>query len=90
MHGRRVFGALGHWILRCLHDDGTALVEGEQGQRKIAAGSMLPGTGRVKSIEWHGANWVVISAAGPSARRIGAGAHGAQHSQTPASEACQA
>jgi hypothetical protein len=54
---------LDNWVLRGVHD-GTALVEGAQGLREVAPGSVLPGAGRVKSIERHGANWVVITTAG--------------------------
>ena len=54
---------LENWVLRGVHD-GTALVEGAQGLREVAPGSVLPGAGRVKSIERHGANWVVITTAG--------------------------
>jgi hypothetical protein len=54
---------LDNWVLRGVHD-GTALVEGAQGLREVSPGSVLPGAGRVKSIERHGANWVVITTAG--------------------------
>jgi hypothetical protein len=54
---------LDNWVLRGVHE-GTALVEGAQGLREVAPGSVLPGAGRVKSIERHGANWVVITTAG--------------------------
>ena len=54
---------LDNWVLRGVHD-GTALVEGAQGLREVAPGSVLPGAGRVKSIERHGGNWVVITTAG--------------------------
>ncbi len=54
---------LDNWVLRGVHD-GTALVEGTQGLREVSPGSVLPGAGRVKSIERHGGNWVVITTAG--------------------------
>jgi hypothetical protein len=54
---------LDNWVLRGVHD-GTALVEGAQGLREVTPGSVLPGAGRVKSIERHGGNWVVITTAG--------------------------
>jgi hypothetical protein len=55
--------ALDGWVLRGVHD-GTALVEGSSGLREVAPGSLLPGAGRVKSIERHGGNWVVLTTAG--------------------------
>jgi hypothetical protein len=54
---------LDNWVLRGVHD-GTALVEGAQGLREVTPGSVLPGAGRVKSIERHGGEWVVITTAG--------------------------
>ena len=35
-----------------------------KGLREVTPGSVLPGAGRVKSIERHGGNWVVITTAG--------------------------
>ncbi|MGC1861763.1 MAG: hypothetical protein WA733_11725, partial [Methylocystis sp.] len=60
---------LDNWVLRGVHD-GTALVEGAEGLREVTPGSVLPGAGRVKSIERHGANWVVITTAGVIDPRI--------------------
>ncbi|MGA8171187.1 MAG: hypothetical protein WB816_10230 [Methylocystis sp.] len=54
---------LDNWVLRGVHD-GAAVVVGAHGVHEVAPGALLPGAGRVKSIERHGANWVVLTTAG--------------------------
>jgi hypothetical protein len=51
------------WIVRDVYD-GAALVEGRQGTIEVVPGDILPGAGRVKSIEKRGPGWIVITSEG--------------------------
>jgi prefoldin subunit 5 len=52
-----------NWIVREVYD-GTALVESPRGAIEVAPGEMIPGAGRVKSIERRGSGWIVITSEG--------------------------
>lgn len=49
-----------NWIVRDVYD-GIALVESPQGAVEVAPGEVIPGAGRVISIERRGAGWIVIT-----------------------------
>lgn len=51
------------WVLRDVYD-GLALVEGAEGTIEVAPGEVLPGAGRVKSIERSGKGWIVVTSRG--------------------------
>ncbi len=51
------------WVVREVYD-GIALVEGADGPVEVAPGELLPGAGRVKSIERSGRGWVVVTSRG--------------------------
>jgi TolA-binding protein len=51
------------WIVRDVYD-GTALIENPQGTIEVAPGDIIPGAGRVKSIERRGSGWIVITSEG--------------------------
>ncbi|ACB94313.1 hypothetical protein [Beijerinckia indica] len=48
------------WVVRDVYQ-GIALVEGKKGALQVARGEMIPGAGRVQSIEKRGQGWVVIT-----------------------------
>ncbi|HET6377754.1 MAG TPA: hypothetical protein VFG05_05530 [Methylocella sp.] len=52
-----------NWVVRDAYD-GLALVESPAGAIEVAPGEILPGAGRVKSIERRGAGWIVITSQG--------------------------
>ena len=49
-----------NWIVRDVYD-GIALVESPQGFVEVGPGEIIPGAGRVLSIERRGAGWIVIT-----------------------------
>lgn len=51
------------WVVRDVYD-GLALVEGAEGAMEVAPGEMLPGAGRVRSIERRGRGWIVVTSRG--------------------------
>ncbi len=51
------------WVLREVYD-GLALVEGADGPIEVAPGELLPGAGRVRSIERRGGGWIVVTSRG--------------------------
>lgn len=51
------------WVVRDVYD-GIALVEGADGPVEVAPGEVLPGAGRVRSIERAGRGWVVVTSRG--------------------------
>lgn len=51
------------WVLREVYD-GVALVDGVGGPVEVAPGALLPGAGRVKSIERRGRGWIVVTSRG--------------------------
>lgn len=51
------------WVVRDVYD-GIALVEGADGPVEVAPGEVLPGAGRVRSIERTGRGWVVVTSRG--------------------------
>lgn len=51
------------WVLRGVYD-GLALVEGADGTVEVAPGELLPGAGRVKSIERSSTGWIVVTSHG--------------------------
>lgn len=51
------------WVVRDVYD-GIALVEGVDGPVEVAPGEVLPGAGRVQSIERAGRGWVVVTSRG--------------------------
>jgi septal ring factor EnvC (AmiA/AmiB activator) len=51
------------WVVRDVYD-GTALVESARGMIEVAPGEILPGAGRVKSIERRGSGWILITSEG--------------------------
>ena len=52
-----------NWVVRDVYD-GIALVESRRGSIEVAPGEIIPGAGRVKSIERRGAGWIVITSRG--------------------------
>ncbi len=52
-----------NWVVRDVYD-GVALVESRRGSIEVAPGEIIPGAGRVKSIERRGAGWIVITSRG--------------------------
>lgn len=52
-----------NWVVRDVYD-GTALIESPRGAIEVTPGEMIPGAGRVKSIEKRGSGWVVITSEG--------------------------
>lgn len=52
-----------HWVVRDAYD-GLALVESPAGAIEVAPGEIIPGAGRVKSIERRGPGWIVITSQG--------------------------
>ncbi|MGH6835818.1 MAG: hypothetical protein ACREC9_09795 [Methylocella sp.] len=52
-----------NWFVRDVYD-GIALVETPRGSIEVAPGEIIPGAGRVKSIERRGAGWIVITSRG--------------------------
>ncbi|MGH6846234.1 MAG: hypothetical protein ACREC0_01995 [Methylocella sp.] len=52
-----------NWVVRDVYD-GVALVESLRGSIEVAPGEIIPGAGRVKSIERRGAGWIVITSRG--------------------------
>lgn len=53
----------GGWVLRSV-SDGVALVEGAIGVYEVEPGDILPGVGKVRSIERRAGQWVVVTSAG--------------------------
>jgi hypothetical protein len=51
------------WVVRDVHD-GIALVEGADGPIEVMPGALLPGAGRVRSIERSGRGWIVVTSRG--------------------------
>lgn len=51
------------WVVRDVYD-GLALVEGADGPVEVAPGELLPGAGRVKSIERGRKGWIVVTSRG--------------------------
>jgi uncharacterized protein YidB (DUF937 family) len=49
-----------NWVVRDVYD-GVALVESPRGSIEVAPGEIIPGAGRVQSIERRGAGWIVIT-----------------------------
>lgn len=52
-----------NWVVRDAYD-GLALVESPAGAIEVAPGEIIPGAGRVKSIERRGSGWIVITSQG--------------------------
>jgi hypothetical protein len=52
----------GYWLVEA--QDGFAVIDGRDGPQQVAAGDLLPGLGRVQSIERRGRDWVVVTSAG--------------------------
>ncbi|HET6374913.1 MAG TPA: hypothetical protein VFF88_02590 [Methylocella sp.] len=52
-----------NWVVRDAYD-GLALVESPAGAIEVAPGEIIPGAGRVKSIERRGPGWIVITSQG--------------------------
>ncbi|MGH6822503.1 MAG: hypothetical protein ACREC4_03270 [Methylocella sp.] len=52
-----------NWFVRDVYN-GIALVESPRGSIEVAPGEIIPGAGRVKSIERRGAGWIVITSRG--------------------------
>lgn len=61
--GQRRPRLITNWVVRDVYD-GLALVESPRGTIEVAPGEILPGAGRVKSIERRGSGWVVITSEG--------------------------
>ena len=51
------------WVVRDVYN-GIALVESPRGSIEVAPGEIVPGAGRVKSIERRGGGWIVITSRG--------------------------
>jgi len=51
------------WVVRDVYQ-GIALVEGKRGALQVARGEIIPGAGRVQSIEKRGQGWVIITSQG--------------------------
>jgi len=51
------------WVVRDVYQ-GIALVEGKKGALQVARGEIIPGAGRVQSIEKRGQGWVIITSQG--------------------------
>jgi hypothetical protein len=54
---------LSGWVLRDVYD-GLALVEGANGPVEVAPGELLPGAGRVRSIQRSDRGWIVVTSQG--------------------------
>jgi hypothetical protein len=52
-----------NWVVLDVHD-GIALVDSPRGSIEVAPGEIIPGAGRVKSIERRGRGWIVITSRG--------------------------
>jgi hypothetical protein len=61
--GQRKPRLITNWVVREVYD-GVALVESPRGSIEVAPGEVIPGAGRVKSIERRGAGWIVITSRG--------------------------
>ena len=51
------------YVLRDVRE-GIAVLEGRSGLREVALGDTIPGAGRVRAIEKHGREWVVVTSLG--------------------------
>ncbi|MGH6811637.1 MAG: YidB family protein [Methylocella sp.] len=52
-----------NWVVRDVYN-GMALVESPRGSIEVAPGEIIPGAGKVKSIERRGRGWIVITSRG--------------------------
>ncbi len=52
-----------NWVVLDVYD-GVALIESPRGSIEVAPGEIIPGAGRVKSIERRGKGWIVITSRG--------------------------
>ena len=61
--GQRKPRLITNWVVRDVYG-GIALIEGSRGAIEVAPGEIIPGAGRVKSIERRGPSWIVITSQG--------------------------
>ena len=52
-----------NWVVRGVYD-GVALVESPRGAIEVVPGEIIPGAGRVESIQRRGAGWIVVTSQG--------------------------
>jgi hypothetical protein len=61
--GSKKLHLITNWVVRDVYG-GIALLQGARGTIEVAPGEIVPGAGRVKSIERRGPGWIVITSQG--------------------------